>query len=275
MPFATRGGVRLHWRLDGAEGKTPIVLLNSIGTDMSLWDEVVPHLLDDCRLLRLDMRGHGKSDAPGGDYNLSMLAADVAAIMDMAGFARAAIAGVSLGGMVAMQIALDHSDRVSALVAICTSAQMDAKAWDQRVKTVREEGVAAIADLVMSRFLSVEFVKDHPGAAAGLRGKLISMADTGYAGGGAAIRDMDLLERLGAISAPTLVVTGDRDVSTPFAGHGALLLEGIPGATAQRLDCAHLPPVEAPVELAATMRRFLAHGQLEEIGAPRGWPSTP
>ena len=258
MPFAVREAVRLYWKLDGAPDLPVLVLLNSIGTDMALWDTSAPHLLPAFRLLRIDTRGHGGSDAPAGDYTLAMLADDVVAVMDAAGVTNAAIAGVSLGGMIAMELALRHPARVTALALICTSATMDATAWQARIAKVRTEGTVAIADLAMGRFLSPKFAETHVGATQSVRAGLIAMADDGYAGCGAAIRDMAVIERLPGIAVPTLVVAGDRDTSTPFAGHGEHIAAAIPGATVVHLDAAHLAPIETPAALAARVRGFLA-----------------
>lgn len=273
MPFATRDGTRLYWKLEGEAGSPPLVLLNSIGTDMALWDGALPYLRGAFHVLRIDTRGHGASDAPAGDYSLAMLAADVAAVMDAAGIAQAAVAGVSLGGMIAMQLALDHPQRVSALIPICTSATMDAAAWDARIAAVRSGGTAAIADLAMGRFLSPGFVRANPAVAESIRAGLIAMADDGYAGAGAAIRDMALIDRLSRLDLPVLLVAGDRDTSTPFAGHGEHIAAALPQAQIVHLDSAHLAPVEAPAELAAALRRFLrpdpaadAAGTLFEAG---------
>ena len=258
MPFAVREAVRLYWKLDGAPDLPVLVLLNSIGTDMALWDTGVPHLLPAFRLLRIDTRGHGASDAPAGDYTLAMLADDVVAVMDAAGVTNAAVAGVSLGGMIAMELALRHPARVTALALVCTSATMDAAAWQARIAKVRTEGTVAIADLAMGRFLSPKFAETHVGATQSVRAGLIAMADDGYAGCGAAIRDMAVIERLPGIALPTLVIAGDRDTSTPFAGHGEHIAAAIPGATVVHLDAAHLAPIETPAALAATVRGFLA-----------------
>ena len=267
MPFAASAGARIFWRLDGAEANPPLVLLNSIGTDLTLWDMAVPHLLPAFRLLRIDMRGHGASDAPAGDYTLQMLAGDVAAVMDAAGLAKAAVAGVSLGGMAAMQLALDRPERVTALALVCTSPAMDRGAWEDRIARVTREGMAGIADLAMSRFLSPAFAAHRPFIAESLRRGLLSTPAHGYAGVGAAIRDMELIGRLPEIAVPTLVVTGTRDVSTPYVGHGEHLVAGIAGAAHTRLDCAHLAPVEAPAALAAALRNFLAPAQEVERAA--------
>lgn len=257
MPFTRRDGVRLYWKLEGAADRPSLVLLNSIGTDMGLWDLAVPHLLPAFRLLRIDTRGHGASDAPGGDYSLAMLAADVAAVMDDAGIKRAAVAGVSLGGMIAMQLALDHPDHVSALGLICTSCAMDAASWAARIDTVRTQGTVAIAKMAVGRFLSASFVAQHPEIADGMEATIAEQSDNGYAGAGAAIRDMALADRIAGIIAPTLVVTGTVDISTPYAGHGERLVTEIPGATHVGVAGAHLPPIEDPAALAAALRRFL------------------
>ena len=267
MPFAIRKDVRLYWKLDGAPDLPVLVLLNSIGTDMALWETSVPHLLPAFRLLRIDARGHGASDAPDGDYSLAMLADDVIAVMDAAGVQTAAVAGVSLGGMIAMELALAYPTRVTALALVCTSATMDAGAWRERIELVRAEGTAAIADMAMGRFLSPRFVATHGGAAESVRQGLIAMADTGYAGCGAAIRDMALIHRLPAIAMPTLVVAGDRDASTPFAGHGERIVAAMPDAHVVHLDAAHLAPIETPAALAATLRAFLKPADTQDAAS--------
>ena len=260
MPFATHADVRIYWKLEGASDRPPLVLLNSIGTDMSLWDRAVPHLLPAFRLLRIDTRGHGASDAPGGDYRLPSLADDVAAVMRAAGIERAAVAGVSLGGMIALQLALDHPNQVAALIPICTSAEMDAVSWDDRVARVLAGGTAAVADLAMSRFLSPAFIAAEPAVAETMRAGLLAMDAAGYAGAGAAIRDMALIDRLPSLAVPTLVVAGERDTSTPFVDHGSRIVDAVPGAMTTHVEAAHLAPIEAPAEVATAIRRFLQPG---------------
>lgn len=260
MPFTLRDGCRLYWKLEGADRLLPLVLLNSIGTDMGLWDAALPHLKAAFRLLRIDTRGHGASDAPAGDYTLAQLADDVAAIMKDAGIESAAVAGVSLGGMVAMELALRHPARVAGLALICTSAAMDPAAWQARIETVRSQGTAAIAEMAVGRFLSEGFREQHPEIAESLIRGIRAQSEAGYAGAGAAIRDMALLDRLPAIAAPALVVTGARDISTPFAGHGDRLLAALPRARHVALAAAHLPPIEAPAALGAALRDFFLSG---------------
>ena len=257
MPFVTRAGARLYWKLDGASDRQPILLLNSIGSELGLWDLCMPHLLSSFSVLRMDTRGHGASDAPGGDYSMGELANDVIAVLQAAHINRAAVAGVSLGGMMAMELAIAAPERVSSLALICTSASMDRTAWAERVRCVREGGVTAIAELAMSRFLAPAFAQSNPQITDTVRRSLLSTSDAGYAGAAAAIRDMLLIERLPSIVAPTLVVAGKLDISTPFEGHGDRIAATIPGARPVHLDTAHLAPLEAPAVLAATMRQFV------------------
>lgn len=217
MAFARNGSVKLRWRADGT-GRA-LLLLNSIGCDLSLWDRLMPHLAG-LRVLRMDTRGHGGSDAPGGDYGLDDLAADALSVLDAAGEEKALVCGLSLGGMTAMSLALGVPERISALVLACTSAAMDPESWNTRAATVRSLGMAAIAETVMARFFSGSFRQHHPDAVDDIRTKFLNTDPSGYAGCCTAIRDMALLDGIAAIAAPTLVITGDHDVATPLQGHG-------------------------------------------------------
>lgn len=254
MAFTQRPGARLYWKVDGRDDAPALILLNSIGTDMDLWDALLPHLRGRFALLRIDTRGHGASTADPGDYSLAMLADDVLAVADDAGLDRFSLAGVSLGGMIGMELALRAPGRIEKLLPICTSATMDSASWNDRIAKVRGEGMAAIADLAMGRFLSDAA---EPAVFQAVRRQLVTMDAQGYAGCGAAIRDMDLADRIAGIACPTLVVAGTRDISTPFEGHGDHLLARIPGATHVLLEAAHLAPLEAPEALAQAILSFL------------------
>ena len=267
MPFTVRDGVRLYWRRDGSPEKPALLLLNSIGTGMELWDGVVPLLLSAFCVIRMDTRGHGASDAPAGDYTLAMLASDSAAVLDAAGVARAAVCGISLGGMVAMTMALLMPERLSALIIACSSAAMDPSAWESRAAAVRAGGTAAIADIAMGRFFSAAFRAARPEVVETTRAGLLAQSAAGYAGCCAAIRDMRLLDGLPAIGVPTLVIGGMRDISTPYESHGAAIAAAIPGATNVLLPTAHLPALEDLQGMAAAIRRFLAAPELREAAA--------
>ena len=256
MGFARNLGVRLHWREEGGVGR-PLLLLNSLGCDLSMWDAVVPHLKT-FRVLRMDARGHGQSDSPPGNYTLDQLAADALAVLDAAGADEAAICGLSLGGMTAMTLGLDAPERVSALILACTSARMDRAVWRSRIETVLDQGMTAIVDTVIGRFFSEEFLRNHESEVDRVRVSLLKMQAGGYAGCGAAIRDMALLDRISAIKKPVLIVAGDKDISTPFHSHGSEIQRRIARSQVRMLPAAHLAPVEMPDLFAAAVTAFLS-----------------
>lgn len=255
MGFATNGDVRLHWREDGAG--YPLLLLNSVGCDLSLWDAAMPHL-SGFRVIRFDMRGHGQSDSPPGDYTLDQIAADAVAVLDGAGIGKAAVCGLSLGGMTAMTLALNAPARVSSLILACTSARMDPEGWNNRIKIVRSQGMAGVVDAVMARFFSDRFRLEHAAEAGAVRAHFLSLDPQGYAGCCAAIRDMALLNKISAIRKPTTIIAGEEDVATPFLGHGDEIEKRIAGAKVTMLATAHIAPVEAPAAFAAAVKDFLA-----------------
>jgi 3-oxoadipate enol-lactonase/4-carboxymuconolactone decarboxylase len=147
-------GAQLGWRQDGPAGAPALLLLNSLGTTMAMWDGVLPALAARFRVIRMDTRGHGRSAAARATGGMGQLAADAACVLDAAGAAQARVCGVSLGGMVGLQLALDAPGRVALLAACNTTAFIDPAAWVQRAATVRGPGLAAIADLAMERFFS-------------------------------------------------------------------------------------------------------------------------
>jgi 3-oxoadipate enol-lactonase/4-carboxymuconolactone decarboxylase len=258
MPFAMNAGARLYWKLEGEASRPPILLLNSIGTEMGSWDRALPYLLPQFRVLRVDARGHGASDATPGNYTLDLLADDACAVMDAAGIGSAVVCGVSLGAMIALTLALRSPSRVAALVAACTSPRMDADAWRGRIAAVEAGGTPAIAEAALGRFFAPAFARAHAEVVDSARAELTAMSSAGYAGCGAAIRDMDLTDRLAAIAAPTLVIGGRKDVSTPFPEHGAKIAQAIAGAKVALLDAAHLAQIEQPSAFAAAVRQFVA-----------------
>lgn len=258
MPFAHHRDTRIFWRMQGREGAPVILLLHGIGTDHSLFDLIVPHLIEDFRLLRMDHRGHGVSDATAGDYSLDLLARDVLAVMAAAGVPKAVLCGVSLGGMVGMELACSAPHYFDGMILACTSPDVR-EFFVERVQAVREAGsMAGIVEASMNALLSPVWRAAHPGYVDGARHALAHMSVNGYAGCGAAIRDMNVLERLGAVQLPVLVLAGEQDAPTPFNGHGDKIAAAIPGATSIMLPTGHWACVEAPELFAQQIRDFAA-----------------
>lgn len=257
MPFALNGTTRIYWRVDGAPGLPALVLGNSLGTDFSLWDPVLPRLMRHFRVVRYDMRGHGASDAPQGEYTMAQLTDDLAAVVDAAKLDKFNYCGVSLGGMVGMSYAQRPGHRLQRLALSNTAVQFPADVWNTRIANVTRGGLGAIEEAVLGRFFTPKFLALYDLRLARVRETLLSLAPHGYAGCCAAIRDMSIAEGLWSINVPTLVLTGQDDLSTPPA-RGAEIAQAIPDATLVGLPGAHIPMVELPVQWSDALVDFLA-----------------
>ena len=261
MPFVRRDGARLYWRSDGDPSRPALVLGNSLGTDITLWDAVLPQLVERFRVLRFDMRGHGASESPPGDYTIEMLANDALAVADAAGVARFSYAGVSIGGMLGQWLGANAGDRLERLVLAMTTAKSNPDVWAARIGAIRSSGMAGIAETVLGRwFTPAYFAKGGPRVASA-RSTLLWADPEGYIGCCAAIRDMDLVPLASRIRVPTLVLTATHDVSTPKE-QGEAIAKAIPGAKLVELPYAHITVVEAPGRFADALLRFLASGDV-------------
>ncbi|TAL56437.1 3-oxoadipate enol-lactonase [Pandoraea sp.] len=256
MPHIQSGTARIYWRADGDAARPALVLGNSLGTDFSLWDPVLPRLMRHFYVVRYDMRGHGASDAPEGDYTLDELTDDLAAVVVAAGLTRFHYCGVSLGGMVGMAYAAREQNRLERLVLCNTSTFFEREVWDTRIAAVRAGGTAAVADAVLARFYTPRFVARGGLEYLRVRDTLLSLAPQGYVGCCAAIRDMRIGDKLPGIAVPTLVLTGAHDQSTPPA-RGQAIADAIPGARLHTLPCAHIPMTEVPWQWCDTVLDFL------------------
>lgn len=256
MPFATVDNTRLFYRLDGSDDRPVLVLAHSIGADLGLWDPQMPDLLPHFRILRYDSRGHGASDAPAGEYSIERLGLDVLGLADALGIDQFAFCGLSLGGMVGQWLAARAPDRLTRLVLANTSPHLGpAEFWDTRRRAVLASGMAAIVETAMERSFSPETLRDP--RARSVRRAMLGTDPVGYAGCCAAIRDMDQTALLRTIRVPTLLIVGERDVPTPWAGHGEVLAREIPGARVATLPAAHLSNIERPRSFSAALLDFL------------------
>ena len=263
MPFVNIEGVRLYWRADGRADRPALLLGNSLGTDHALWDAVMPTLMERFRVVRYDMRGHGASDAPAGDYTIERLGRDALAVADAAGVKHFSWMGISLGGMVGMWLGVNAADRITRLVLSNTGAKLDPKIWADRIAKIQSQGTGAIVDGVMQRFFTDGYIAKGDARYATVRDTFLSLDGGGYCGCCAAIRDMDQSEAIKRISAPTLVITGTHDLATP-APLGEAIAAAIPGARVASLPVAHIPHLETP-------RAFcdLVVGFLLDLAAPK------
>jgi 3-oxoadipate enol-lactonase / 4-carboxymuconolactone decarboxylase len=258
VPFSTISNRRLFYRLEGREGGPVLVFSHSIGADHGMWAPQVPNLLSHFRVLRYDIRGHGASDAPQGDYSIEELGRDVLGLADALKISEFAFCGLSLGGAIGQWLAIHAGDRVSRLILASTSPQFGPRSnWDARRKAVLDGGMAAVIDLVMQRSFSSETLAGGDVYAQAVRSVILGTDPIGYAGCCAALRDADHTQSLKQIRVPTLVIVGDRDVATPWSGHGEILAREIPGAQALHLPAAHLSNIERPRSFTAALFNFL------------------
>jgi len=229
----------LHHRYDGPEAAPVLVLSNSIGTTLELWDRQVQAFAGPFRLLRYDQLGHGRSEVRAGSYTVELLARELLALLDGLGVERFSYCGLSLGGTVGMWLGGNAGDRVDRLVLAGTSAYFGPERWIERAEIVRAEGMEPLADATMERWFTPAF-----GETAEFRERFVSTPAEGYAGCCDALRDWDFRDQLGSVSAPTLVLVGSEDPATP-PDQARQIADGIPGARVEVIPgAAHLLNVE-------------------------------
>jgi 3-oxoadipate enol-lactonase len=257
MAFAGINGINLHYRVAGNATGLPLVLANSLGTDARIWDDVIAALGGAYRIISYDKRGHGLSDAPDGDYRLDDHVDDLAGLLAHLDVQLAVLVGVSVGGLIAQRFALRHPMLLAGLILCDTAPKVgDAAMWNGRIASVREGGLAAIAEGVMARWFTEGFRRDRAIELAGWRTMFERMPVAGYIGTCASLRDADLSDQIGAIKVPTLVVVGADDLSTPPDLVRAAA-DSIAGARFEIIaNCGHIPPIEQPEVLATMIRQF-------------------
>ncbi|HSK39647.1 MAG TPA: alpha/beta fold hydrolase, partial [Arenibaculum sp.] len=212
MPLIRANGVELFFDLAGPEGAPVVAFSNSIGTTLEMWDAQVDVLSRHYRCLRYDTRGHGRSEVVDRPIGIGDLAGDLAGLLDALDIPKAHIVGLSLGGMTAQALAIDHPSRIETLVLMATAAHLPpAEAWEQRAALVRRNGMAAIVDAVVPRWFTPPFMERDGQTVAHVRERFLKLDPRGDAACCRAIRDMVLRQDIAAIRAPTLVVAGADD----------------------------------------------------------------
>ncbi len=258
MPFVRAGDLRHYYRLEGTEGRPVVVFSHSLGCDHTMWDAQAAALAPHFRILRYDTRGHGASDVPGGDYTIEGLARDLEGIADALGIERFALCGLSLGGMIGQWLGANQPNRLTHLIlANTTSRVADPSLMEGRRVAVLEHGMSTIVDSVMGRFFTAGSLASNSFPVTGVRTVLLATNPIGYAGCCAAVRDMDQTALLPAIRTPTLIISGDYDLSTPWTGHGEVLAREIPNARVEHLPTAHLSSIERPRSFTSALFKFL------------------
>jgi 3-oxoadipate enol-lactonase len=248
----------VHYELSGPEDAPVVVLSNSLGTDLSMWDPQARRLGQRVRLLRYDLRGHGRSPVPDGPYSLDDLGGDLLALLDRLALDRVSLCGLSIGGMVSMWAAANVPERVERLMVCCSSAYIDPEGtYRERAALVRDGGLEPIVDAALGRWFTEDFIRAQPEVVHRRRVGLLATAPEGYAGCCEALAGMDLRGALGEVRAPTLVVSGRDDPATP-PEHGRAIADGIEGARLEVVDhAAHLANLQQPEVVGELIERHL------------------
>ena len=254
--------IRVHREISGQADAPALVLANSLGCTVAMWDPQVEPLASRYRVIRYDMRGHGRSPSPPGPYSIADLGGDLIALLDELDIDRAHICGLSLGGMVGMWVAANAPDRVDRLALCATSARLGPPGmWAARAETVLADGLAAITEKVVARWFTPGFAARCPELVTRMHSMFESNAAVGYAGCCQAIETMDLLGDLPRIVAPTLVLAGADDPAIPIA-HEELIAATIPDARLEVVpDGAHLLNIEQAPAVTALIREHLDQPQ--------------
>ena len=244
MPMIDADGCLLNVSVEGRDGGPTLMLSNSLGATLAMWEPQMKALTQLFRVIRYDRRGHGKSTVAPGPYSMERFGRDVLAILDDLNIDKVHWCGLSMGGMVGQWLGANAPDRLGKIVLANTACYYpDPTNWLNRIKAVKDGGMAGIADTVIAAWLTADFRERDPQATAKLKAMLLATPVEGYLACCEALSTLDQRELLPKIKSPTLVITGRHDTSTPISA-GEFIRSRIPGASMTILDAAHISNVE-------------------------------
>jgi 3-oxoadipate enol-lactonase len=257
MPMIDADGCLLNVSVEGRDGGPTLMLSNSLGCTMRMWEPQMAAFTRLFRVIRYDRRGHGKSAVPAGPYSMERFGRDVLAILDDLNIEKVHWCGLSMGGMVGQWLGANAPQRFHKIVLCNTSCYYpDPTSWLNRIKAVKEGGIASIADAVMSGWLTADFRAREPQIAADMKAMLIASPVQGYLACCEALSTLDQRTLLPKIKSPTLVIAGRHDIATPVSA-GEFIRSRISGAALTILDAAHISNVEQPHAFTEAVVGFL------------------
>lgn len=247
-------GCRLAAFAEGEGAGLPVLFSNSLAADHTMWEGVVSGL--ERRAICYDSRGHGRSDAPAGPYDLAMLGRDALAVLDHFQVDRAVICGLSLGGLVAGWLAANHPDRVAGIVLANTALAFRPETlWRDRAVQTRRDGMAQFVEPTLARWFTDAFREKQQAAVSKVGAMIGATPPEGYAASCEALAAADMSEDLSAAKCPALVIAGEHDPSATVA-HAEAIVETLGEARLLRLDAAHLSAIETPDEFREALESF-------------------
>jgi 3-oxoadipate enol-lactonase len=253
-------GIQINYELSGRDGAPVVMLSHSLASSLVMWHPQLDSLESKFKVLRFDTRGHGDSDAPEGKYTLELLAADAVALLDALEIDAVHFVGLSMGGMIGQNLALDHGDRLKSLALCDTAAVMPDEVqpiWQQRIAAAREKGLRDQVDETLERWFTPEYLSPNSPEVEMIRRQILATPVAGYIGCSEAIRGLDNLKRLSEITIPTLIIVGEEDPGTPVAASEAMQ-ERIDGSKLVVLPAArHLSNIEQSEAFNEALMDFL------------------
>ncbi|MBB3104630.1 3-oxoadipate enol-lactonase [Azomonas macrocytogenes] len=260
MPAVRIADGDLNYRFDGPNDAPVLLLSNSLGTNLSMWDVQIPAFSEHLRVLRYDTRGHGGSLVTPGAYSIDQLGRDVLAMLDALKIQTFNFCGLSMGGLIGQWLGINAGERLDKLVLCNTGAKIGTdEIWNERIDSVQAGGGHAmrnLRDASIGRWFTPAFAEAKPEDAGAIADMIAATSPQGYAANCAAVRDADFREQIGTITAPTLIVCGSHDPVTTLE-HGRFMQERIPGAQLIELETAHLSNVEARDDFTHPVLAFL------------------
>lgn len=264
MPLVNINNTSIHYQLEGATDAPALMLCNSLGTTLEMWEPQMSALLTQFQVLRYDVRGHGLSKVPAGPYSIEMLGQDAVALLDHLQLQRVDFCGLSMGGMTGMWLGVHHPHRIRRLVLCNTAAKLGTpEIWNARLGVLARDGMSGMTASILDRWFTKGFQNRSAHVVDRVRGMLMATTPKGYEANAIAVRDMDQLDSLSAIDLPTLVIAGRYDGSTP-PELGRDVAQRIAGARYVELDAAHLSNMEQAGAFTATLMDFLNDGGMQE-----------
>lgn len=260
MSVVDLGDVRLNTAIDGPEGAPWIVLSNSLGASLAMWDPQIAFLTQKYRVLRYDARGHGGSSTPPGPYTFDQLTGDVLGLMDAHGIEKASLMGLSKGGMTGLGLAIDHADRFDRIV--CADGRADApepfrNMWDERIAKVEADGLQGIVDGTLASWLTEDWRAANPDEVAKIRAMVLANDPEGYIACCRGLQGLDYLRRLGEAKLPVFYVGGEHDMGAAPAVMQAMA-DATPGGRYVSIpNAAHVANINAPEAFNAAIGGFL------------------
>jgi 3-oxoadipate enol-lactonase len=258
MPMIDTNGTSLHVEIEGAENAPVLMLSNSLGTDLHMWDPQVAEFAKSFRLIRYDRRGHGQSSVPQGPYSMEMLGRDVLGILDALKISKINWLGLSMGGMVGQWLGANAPERIDRLMLSNTACYYaDKEFWNGRIKFIREKGLKELVAANMDRWFTPDFRAREPQTIDRMMRTFLATPLDGYIACCEAVRDMDHRDLLPRITAPTLVIAGIKDPATTVE-NAEFIRARIPGAKLALIDAAHIANVEQPKAYARAVTDFIS-----------------